>query len=173
MNFFSFLRIQAYRILTLWCGVAKTGSLIEDVADQLVDLSLHDIHSEKDIVLLSVSIYLKSYLIAFLIHMLITFVSLHQAALSRKSKFANRKVQKMKASQDIVNQSVIPQDSSFSMASVNETANIEVCTAALQCLRAMLSASSSKIQAALHKVCLLFIGKTFKDSQNLFCLSCP
>lgn len=124
------------------------------MADQLVDLSLHDIHSEKDSVSLSVSIDLKSHLIAFFILKLITIISLHQAALSRKNKFANRKVQKMKASQDIVNQSAIPQDSLFSMASVNETANIEVCTAALQSLRAMLSASSSKIQAALHKVCL-------------------
>lgn len=80
----------------------------------------------------------------------------HQATLSRKNKYTNRKQlkRKMNASQDTANQSSVSQDSLLSVSTLNENANSGVCTAALQSLRSMLSASSCKMQAALHKVCL-------------------
>lgn len=53
--FFSFLRLQAYDVVKIWCGIAKQGSSIADHAQQYIDLSLSDIYSEKDSISLSVS----------------------------------------------------------------------------------------------------------------------
>ncbi|XP_026290664.1 proline-, glutamic acid- and leucine-rich protein 1 [Frankliniella occidentalis] len=52
---FSVLRLQSYAIIKVWCGIAKSGSLVDEVAQQLVELSKCDIYSEKGAVSLSQS----------------------------------------------------------------------------------------------------------------------
>ncbi|KAJ1523357.1 hypothetical protein ONE63_001226 [Megalurothrips usitatus] len=53
------LRIQAYEVFKLWCGIAKSGSNVADSAQQFVQMALSDVYTEKDIVSLSVAIRTK------------------------------------------------------------------------------------------------------------------
>lgn len=41
--FHSGLRVAAYNSLSLWCKIAKSGSLVESVADELIKYILQDI----------------------------------------------------------------------------------------------------------------------------------
>ncbi|KAK3923528.1 Proline-, glutamic acid- and leucine-rich protein 1 [Frankliniella fusca] len=44
---FSILRAQAYHIIKVWCGIGKSGSNINNFAQQLVELAKSDIYSDK------------------------------------------------------------------------------------------------------------------------------
>ncbi|XP_034231933.1 proline-, glutamic acid- and leucine-rich protein 1-like [Thrips palmi] len=118
---YKFVRVQAYEVLKLWCGTAKGGSGVEDVSQQLVDVSMQDIFSEKDSVSLSAGL--------------------------RKNHNPQRRSKGNKAAASLTVGGTVARNSLVR----NELANKDVCVAALQAVTAAVLAGSSRIQANVHK----------------------